>query len=66
MRVNEITTGDLQVISPNTTVRDAAKAMREADVGARWVGENNRLVGVGSVSPMNRIAPANGQTTQST
>jgi len=46
MKVNEIMTREPHVIDPNTTVRDAAKAMREDDVGALPVAENDRLVGM--------------------
>lgn len=46
MKVSDIMTRDPHVIDPNTTIRDAAKAMREDDVGALPVGENDRLVGM--------------------
>lgn len=46
MKVDEIMTRDPHVIDPNTTIRDAARAMREDGVGALPVGENDRLIGM--------------------
>jgi len=43
MQVKEIMTRDPRIIDPGATIRDAAKAMREDDVGALAVGENDRL-----------------------
>jgi len=46
MQVQEVMTRDVELINPSTTIRDAAKKMREEDVGALPVGENDRLVGM--------------------
>ena len=35
-----------EVIGPDTTIRDAARKMREENIGALPVGENDRLVGM--------------------
>jgi CBS domain-containing protein len=36
---------DVKVISPNATIREAAKAMLEGDFGMMPVGENDRMIG---------------------
>jgi CBS domain-containing protein len=46
MQVQEIMTRDVALINPNTTIRDAARKMRDENVGALPVGENDRLVGM--------------------
>lgn len=46
MQVSKIMTPDCQLIDPNTSVRDAAKRMRDEDIGALPVGENDRLIGM--------------------
>src|SRR5919199_3510053 len=46
MQVKEIMTRSVDLVDPNTTVRDAAIKMRKDDVGALPVGENDRLVGM--------------------
>jgi len=46
MQVAEIMTPDCQLIDPNASVREAAKKMRDANVGALPVGENDRLIGM--------------------
>ncbi len=46
MQVKEIMTRSVDLVDPNTTVRDAAIKMRDDDVGALPVGENDRLVGM--------------------
>lgn len=46
MQVQEIMTRDVALIDPNTTIRDAARKMRDENVGALPVGENDRLVGM--------------------
>mgnify|MGYP000866041249 CR=1 FL=1 len=46
MQIQEIMTRSVDVISPNTTIRDAARRMRADNVGALPVGENDRLIGM--------------------
>jgi CBS domain-containing protein len=46
MQVQEIMTRGVDVVDPNMTIRDAARRMREDNVGALPVGENDRLVGM--------------------
>jgi CBS domain-containing protein len=37
---------DVEVIAPDTPIQDAARRMRDADVGALPVGENDQLIGM--------------------
>lgn len=46
MKLREIMTPDPDVIDPNAMIREAAKRMREDNVGALPVGENDRLIGM--------------------
>jgi CBS domain-containing protein len=46
MKVKDMMTHKVRVASPEATLRDAAKAMAELDVGALPVGEKDRLVGM--------------------
>jgi CBS domain-containing protein len=46
MKVMEIMSLEPEVISPDASIRDAAKRMRAEDIGAIPVGENDRLVGM--------------------
>jgi CBS domain-containing protein len=46
MQIQEIMTRSVDVIDPNTTIRDAARKMRSDNVGALPVGENDRLIGM--------------------
>lgn len=46
MRVSEAMSRDVQVASPNQSIRDVATIMAQCDVGCLPVGENNRLVGM--------------------
>ena len=46
MQVKEIMTRSVDLVDPNTTICDAAIKMRDDDVGALPVGENDRLVGM--------------------
>ncbi|HYE50910.1 MAG TPA: CBS domain-containing protein [Azospirillaceae bacterium] len=45
MKIREIMTKDVEVITPDTPLREAARMMRDADTGFLPVGENDRLVG---------------------
>jgi CBS domain-containing protein len=46
MQVQEIMTRGVEVIDPNTTIRDVARKMRADNIGALPVGENDRLIGM--------------------
>jgi CBS domain-containing protein len=46
MRVSEVMTPEVDLVSPSTAIRDAARRMRDDHVGALPVGENDRLVGM--------------------
>jgi len=46
MQLREIMTRDPVVLSPDTTLKDAASKMREIDSGAMPVDEHDRLVGM--------------------
>ena len=46
MKVKEIMTRDIDVVSPETTLRDAAERMNSLDVGVLPVCDNDRLVGM--------------------
>lgn len=46
MRANEIMTTDVKVIRPNSTLQEAAKEMRNLDVGALPVCDGERLIGM--------------------
>jgi CBS domain-containing protein len=46
MKASDIMTRDVRVLSPDQTIREAAKLMTDIDAGAVPVGENDRLVGM--------------------
>jgi CBS domain-containing protein len=47
MRVKEIMTASVECISPSTTIQDAARMMKELDIGPLPVcGDNDRLAGI--------------------
>lgn len=46
MQVREIMTDSVDLIGPQTSVREAAKRMRDENIGALPVGEDDRLVGM--------------------
>lgn len=45
MKLREIMTANPTIITPDTTLEEAARTMREQDTGFLPVGENDRLVG---------------------
>ncbi len=45
MKIRDIMTKDVELVSPDTALIEAARRMREADTGFLPVGENDRLVG---------------------
>ena len=46
MKIMEIMTRVPELIDPDTSIRDAAKRMKDEDIGALPVGENDRLIGM--------------------
>ena len=44
-RLKDVMSRDVKVISPESTIREAATAMLEGDFGMMPVGENDRLIG---------------------
>jgi len=48
MRVKEIMTPDLELASPDLTIQEAAKIMRDRNVGSLPVGVNGELAGMGT------------------
>lgn len=46
MQIQEVMSKSVDLIDPNTTIRDAAIHMRDDNVGALPVGENDRLIGM--------------------
>ena len=46
MKIGDLMTPDVEVVTPGDTLRTAARLMAELDAGVLPVGENNRLVGI--------------------
>jgi len=46
MQVNEVMSRSVDLVNPNMRIRDAAICMRDDNVGALPVGENDRLIGM--------------------
>jgi CBS domain-containing protein len=46
MRVSEVMTSGVRVVSPEQTISEAARLMAELDAGSLPVGEDDRLVGM--------------------
>ena len=46
MKVSQIMTRDVRLLSPDQTIREAASLMADVDVGSLPVQENDRLVGM--------------------
>ena len=44
-QLKDVMSPDVKVISPESTIQEAAKAMLEGDFGMMPVGENDRLIG---------------------
>lgn len=43
--IKDVMSRDVQVISPEATIAEAAKCMRDGDFGMMPVGENDRMIG---------------------
>jgi CBS domain-containing protein len=46
MQVRELMSGGVEVITPDTPIQEAARKMRDADLGALPVTEDDRLLGM--------------------
>ena len=46
MNVSEVMTKQVEIVSPQQTIKDAAELMQQLDTGVLPVGENDRLVGM--------------------
>ncbi|HXS42541.1 MAG TPA: CBS domain-containing protein [Stellaceae bacterium] len=46
MKARDVMTAGAAIVSPDTTILDAAKTMAESDVGILLVGKSDRLVGM--------------------
>jgi CBS domain-containing protein len=46
MKVRDAMTSDVRIVNPQQPISDAARQMRDCDLGALPVGENDRLVGM--------------------
>jgi CBS domain-containing protein len=44
-KIQDLMSRDVQVISPDATIAEAARCMRDGDFGMMPVGENDRMVG---------------------
>jgi CBS domain-containing protein len=44
-KINDVMTRDVEVISPDATIAEAAQRMRDGDFGMMPVGEDDRMVG---------------------
>jgi CBS domain-containing protein len=47
MKVKDVMHKGVDWVSPDTPVTELAKLMREHDIGAIPIGENDRLIGMG-------------------
>jgi CBS domain-containing protein len=46
MKISEIMTRDPELVDPNMSIREAARRMKNEDIGALPIGENDRLIGM--------------------
>jgi CBS domain-containing protein len=46
MKVSDIMTRDVHLLSPEQTIREAASIMADIDAGALPVGDDDRLIGM--------------------
>jgi CBS domain-containing protein len=61
MKIRDIMTSDVETVSPDTPLRDAAQRMRDTDTGFLPVGENDQLVGTLTDRDITIRAVAEGQ-----
>ncbi|MEH6665967.1 MAG: CBS domain-containing protein, partial [Brevundimonas sp.] len=62
MNIQQCMSTDVRVCAPDSSIRDAARAMREIDAGFLPVGENDRLVGTITDRDITTRAVAEGLT----
>jgi CBS domain-containing protein len=46
MKISEIMTREPELIDPNSSIHDAARRMKNENIGALPIGENDRLIGM--------------------
>jgi CBS domain-containing protein len=46
MKIEDVMTADVSYVAPDTAISDIARKMRDADIGATPVVENDRLIGM--------------------
>lgn len=63
MQIAEIMTSKIEWISPDTTLQDAARKMRDLDIGSLTVMENGELLGMVTDRDICCRAVANGRDT---
>jgi CBS domain-containing protein len=61
MKVKDVMHGGAEWIAPQTPVADVAQKMRDLDIGAMPVGENDRLIGMVTDRDISCRAVANGK-----
>ena len=66
MKVEEIMTAKVESVSPTTTLRTAARKMKELDVGALTVVDEGKLLGIITDRDVSVFAIAMGHDPQST
>ncbi|HJY65045.1 MAG TPA: CBS domain-containing protein [Ignavibacteria bacterium] len=66
MKIKEVMTPHAEYVDPATTIRDAAKRMKNMDIGALPVGENDKLVGMVTDRDITTRAVADGKNPQTT
>jgi len=66
MKVHDIMSSDVQLVTPDDTIQAAAQKMAEADVGFLPVGENDKLVGMVTDRDIALRAVARGKNPAST
>jgi len=62
-QLKDLMSRDVKVVSPDTSIRDAAKQMRDGDFGMMPVGEDDRMIGTISDRDIAIRAVAEGKDT---
>ena len=52
MQVSQCMSRNVEVVDPDTSLREAARTMARIDAGVLPVGENDRLVGIVSIGDL--------------
>jgi len=65
-QIKDVMSHDVKVLSPETSLKDAARQMRDGDFGLMPVGENDRLVGTLSDRDIVIRAVADGRGAETT